>query len=152
MNKWKKRYVKCHVNHLSLVTGKWTKSRRSKAFVEAVKTCTLHQTLLKLVSQYLLLIWLLYFAAAKGSNSKLLHKTLTLKMLVPSLVKLAHKFWKKSVLTTLLSVTQNVVTTSMKLTKISTKKHNAIFQKRLNTSHLLWWNFRNTKQEKLLNS
>ena len=114
--------MKCHVNHLSLVTGKWTKiQKKLKHSVEAVASKLPSSDLVEAGIAAPALIWQLFLLLQKVQTLKLLLKTATLKMQVPSLVKQAHKFWKKSVLTMLLSVTQNVVTTSMKLTKISTK-------------------------------
>ena len=120
----------CEMSRKPFIAGNWKMNKNPEEAKHSLKPLHqnfLHQTLLKQVSQLQQLIWQLFLLLLKVQTLKLLLKTATLKMQVLSLVKLAHKFWKKSVLTTLWSVTQNVVTTSMKPTKISTKKAKAIF-------------------------
>ncbi len=90
--------MKYHVKPFIAGNWKMNKIRRSKAFVEAaVSKPPSSGPRWKQVSQLLQLIWQLLLLPQKVQTLKVaVLKTATLKMVL-SLVKQAHKFWKKSV-------------------------------------------------------
>ena len=77
------------------IAGNWKMNKNpeeAKAFVEAVASKLPSSDLVEAGIAAPALDLTTVLAAAKGSNLKVLLKTVTLKTLVPSLVKLAHKF------------------------------------------------------------
>ena len=85
--------MKCHVNHF--IAGNWKMNKNpeeAKAFVEAVASKLPSSDLVEAGIPAPALDLTTVLAAAKVQTLKLLLKTATLKMQVPSLVKQAHKF------------------------------------------------------------
>ena len=77
------------------IAGNWKMNKNpeeAKAFVEAVASKLPSADLVEAGIAVPAVDLTTVIAAAKGSTLKLLHKTLTLKIQVLSLVKLAHKF------------------------------------------------------------
>ena len=84
--------MKCHVNHLSLVTGNEQNPEEAKAFVEAVASKLPSSDLVEAGIAAPALDLTTVLAAAKGSNLKVAAQNCYFEMQVLSLVKQAHKF------------------------------------------------------------
>ena len=82
------------------IAGNWKNERKSRRSKSIRWSCSIKTSFSwpcwRLVSQLLQLTWQLYLAAAKGSNPKVAAQNTYFENAGPSLVKLAHKFWKKS--------------------------------------------------------
>lgn len=129
--------MKCHVNQLLPVTGKWTKLRlKLVSCLRRVKDQIPSSDVVETVIRFANAFRRRDEKRCEGADLILRPKTATLKILVPSLVKM--------ILQLMTRVDYVIIGHSERRDYFHetdediNKKAHAIFQKRRNTNHLLW--------------